>query len=58
MASLDALSPLAVLGRGFSIVETEAGEILRDAGDVKENQDVKIRLARGKIKAKVTSVEK
>ncbi len=58
MASLDALSPLAVLGRGFSIVETEAGEILRDAGDVKENQYVKIRLARGKIKAKVTSVEK
>jgi len=58
MASLDALSPLAVLSRGFSIVETEAGEILRDANDVKDNEDVKIRLARGRIKAKVTSVEK
>ncbi len=58
MASLDALSPLAVLRRGFSIVETEADEILRDATDVKANEDVKIRLARGKIKAKVLLVEK
>ena len=58
MASLDALSPLAVLSRGFSIVETESGAILRDASNVKENEDVKIRLARGNIKAKVTSVEK
>jgi exodeoxyribonuclease VII large subunit len=58
MASLDALSPLAVLSRGFSIVETEADEILRDASDVKENEDVKIRLARGRIKARVLLVEK
>ena len=58
MASLDALSPLSVLSRGFSIVETEAGAILRDAADVKANEDVKIRLGRGKIKAKVTTVEK
>ncbi|HEV8158869.1 MAG TPA: exodeoxyribonuclease VII large subunit, partial [Pyrinomonadaceae bacterium] len=53
MASLGALSPLAVLSRGFSITETETGEILRDSEDVKENDNVKIRLARGTIKAKV-----
>ncbi len=53
MASLNALSPLAVLSRGFSITETETGEILRDSEDVKENDNVKIRLARGTIKAKV-----
>ena len=53
IASLDALSPLAVLSRGFSITETEAGEILRDSEDVKKNDNVKIRLARGTIKAKV-----
>ena len=29
MASLDALSPLSVLSRGFSIAENDAGEILR-----------------------------
>ncbi len=58
MASLDALSPLAVLSRGFSIVETERGEIVRGANELKESEVVKIRLARGKIKAKVLSVEK
>ena len=53
MASLDALSPLSVLNRGFSITENERGEILRDAGKVKIDDKVKIRLARGTIEAKV-----
>ncbi len=55
-ASLDALSPLSVLKRGFSIVQTDAGEILRDAEKVKVNDSVKILLARGKLKAKVLEV--
>ena len=54
MAQLDALSPLAVLNRGFSIAENERGEILRDAKNVKANEKVKIRLARGTIEARVT----
>lgn len=58
MASLDALSPLSVLKRGFSIVQAEAGEILRNAEKIKVNDEVKIRLSRGKLKAKVLSVEK
>jgi exodeoxyribonuclease VII large subunit len=58
MAALDALSPLSVLKRGFSIVETPNGEILRAAGQVKADDEVKIRLARGKLKARVLSVEK
>ncbi len=53
MASLDALSPLAVLSRGFSIAENEKGEILRDSNQVKANDNVKIRLAKGRIVAKV-----
>ncbi len=58
MASLDALSPLSVLKRGFSLVQTESGEILRDAENIKSNDRVKIRLARGKLEVKVLSVEK
>ena len=54
MAQLDALSPLSVLNRGFSIAENEKGEILRDAKNVKANEKVKIRLARGTIEAQVT----
>jgi exodeoxyribonuclease VII large subunit len=58
MASLDALSPLSVLNRGFSIAENEKGEILREAWKVKADDKVKIRLAKGRIEAKVLSVEK
>ena len=57
MASLDALSPLAVLSRGFSVTENESGKILRNAGEVKPNDKVKIRLAQGRIEAKVSVVE-
>lgn len=58
MASLNALSPLAVLSRGFSIAENKKGEILRDAKKIKPDDEVKILLANGKLKAKVLEVEK
>lgn len=58
MASLDALSPLSVLGRGFSIAENEKGEILRDAAQIKPDDNVKIRLAKGRIEAKVMKIDK
>jgi exodeoxyribonuclease VII large subunit len=58
MASLDALSPLAVLNRGFSIAENERGEIIRDSKKIKIDEKVKIRLARGTIEAKVLSADK
>ncbi len=57
MASLDALSPLSVLNRGFSITKNEKGEILRDASKLNKDEKVKIRLAKGKIEAKILSVE-
>ncbi len=56
MASLDALSPLSVLSRGFAIAETANGEILRDAKQIKSGDRVKIRLARGKLEAEVLNV--
>lgn len=57
MASLDALSPLSVLKRGFSIAENERGEILRDAKNIKVGDRVKIRLAKGRIEAQVLRKE-
>ncbi len=57
MASLDALSPLAVLKRGFSITENEKGEIVRDSARMKQGDKLRIRLANGKLKAEVTETE-
>lgn len=57
MAALDALSPLSVLRRGFSIVESESGEILRDAKQAQVGNKLKIRLANGKLEAEVLKAE-
>ena len=56
-ATLDALSPLAVMDRGFSIVQTEKDRIIRDARDVSAGDKLKIRLANGKLSAEVLSSE-
>lgn len=53
MATLDALSPLSVLGRGYSITQLEWGMILRDPSDAAEGDKLNIRLEKGSIRAKV-----
>lgn len=57
MAKLDALSPLAVLTRGFSITQTADGRILRDPADTKPGDRLKIRLEKGKLDAEVIAAE-
>jgi exodeoxyribonuclease VII large subunit len=57
MAKLNALSPLAVLTRGYSITQTEDGSVLRDAAIAKTGDKLKIRLERGKLNAEVLSSE-
>jgi exodeoxyribonuclease VII large subunit len=51
--TLNAISPLATLERGYAIVSIEGGQILRDAADAKAGTIIEARLARGRIRAKV-----
>lgn len=52
-AKLEALSPLAGLGRGFSV--TRLGEaVVRDAAQVAAGDEVEILLLRGRLRARVT----
>ncbi len=51
---LHALSPLAVLNRGYAIVYTEADTILRNAADARPGQRIHARLAQGTLTARVT----
>ncbi len=48
-ASLDAMSPLKVLGRGYAIARKEDGTILRSAEDVKSGDRLTIRLQKDEI---------
>jgi exodeoxyribonuclease VII large subunit len=53
---LAALSPRATLGRGYSIVNTEAGDVVRSADSVSVGAGLAIELADGTIDATTTGV--
>ncbi len=53
-ASLEALSPVAILSRGYSITRLESSqEILRDAGQAKAGDRIVTRLGAGRIVSRV-----
>jgi exodeoxyribonuclease VII large subunit len=56
-AALDALSPLAVLGRGYALALDEEGKLLRAARDVQVGDAVRLRLAEGQVRCRVEEVE-
>ncbi len=57
-AKLNALSPLSVLERGYSITYgLPRKEVLRDAGEVQEGDKVLVQLARGNLVCEVRKVE-
>ena len=49
---LQAYSPLAVLERGYAIVTTPEGTIVRDSSQVVDGDELNIQLARGRLRAK------
>jgi len=54
MAKLEALSPLAILNRGYSITSRKKdGKILKTAAVLKKNELIKTKLARGEIISRV-----
>ncbi len=54
--TLDALSPLHTLKRGYAIVKDQDGNIIRHVGDVNENQIIKTELAKGHIFSTITEI--
>ena len=57
-ASLEGLSPLAVLGRGYALVWDEQEKaLLRDAAGTEAGRALRIRLHRGAVRATVTGKE-
>jgi exodeoxyribonuclease VII large subunit len=57
LAQLNTLSPLAILGRGYSILQTvPGGQILHRANDVEIGQELEAQLASGRLSCTVTHV--
>ena len=50
---LEALSPLAILERGYALVFDSSGRLLKDSAQVKTGDEISARLARGTLSATV-----
>jgi exodeoxyribonuclease VII large subunit len=50
---LEALSPLAILDRGYALVFDSSGSLLKDAAQVKVGDEISARLAKGSLTATV-----
>lgn len=58
VASLEAMSPLAVLSRGYSMVQDEDGKIVHSSSEVKVADKVNVRLASGELSCRVLETRK
>ena len=57
-ASLDALSPLAVLARGYGFVQNEEGKSLSSVDELSAGDNIKITMKDGTASAEILSVQK
>lgn len=53
-ARLEGVNPLAVLSRGYSVLENDRGEIVSSLSDVDVDQNVTVRLSDGSLSARIT----
>ncbi len=56
-ATLDAISPLATLKRGYAIVEDHHHQVVREASAVKTGDTIQVKLAKGLLDCRVEKVE-
>jgi exodeoxyribonuclease VII large subunit len=56
-ARLEALSPLAVLSRGYALIYTADGTLLRSAAETSAGRTIRARLAEGTLEAEVKKIK-
>ena len=55
--SLEAVSPLATIARGYSILQRDDGQVVRGTGDVAAGDAVSARVVDGRLRLRVEDVE-
>ena len=56
-ASLDAMSPLKVLGRGYAIAANDKGQLVRSVSNIKPDDKIRLNVSDGVIKCRVEESE-
>jgi exodeoxyribonuclease VII large subunit len=56
-ASLEALSPVAILNRGYALVFDANGQLVKDSAQLRTGEELSARLARGQVRARVTAID-
>ena len=56
-AALDAMSPLKVLSRGYSMVTNEAGAVISRAADVRVDETIRVSFSSGSLTARVEQIQ-
>ena len=54
ISTLEAVNPLSVLTRGYSIVTNQSGKIISSSESLEINEEIQAEFKKGKVKAKVT----
>lgn len=57
-ASLDALSPLSVLSRGYAVVKDDSGNAVRNAAELEVGDKIYLRLSNGGAAAEITEIQR
>jgi len=57
-SQMEALSPVAILDRGYALVFDAEGKLVKDADQVKAGEEIRARVARGEIAATVRGTSK
>ena len=55
---LESLNPETILKRGYSVVYTNGGKVLKKAEDARIGQHVAVKLWKGKLRTNVEEIEK
>lgn len=55
-AMLDSMSPLKVLGRGYAMVSTDPGTVLKSVHEVVPGEKIMVRVTDGSLRATVETV--
>lgn len=57
ISTLEALSPLKIMDRGYSLVYTDQENLIKSVKQINQNEQIKVRVSDGAFNCKVTEIE-